>query len=100
MALLVVLLACAGEQKDFESSSAFHSSVKQAGWEKLGSFGSLKWPARITMDKRAQDEIEFTTSAGVPHRYPGYTGYELRVVQLLGADGTKGTFVFRSAKKR
>ena len=63
----------------------------------LGSFGSIKWPARIVEDRDAPDEISFKTPDGTPHRYPGYTGYTLRVVRLKGARGDYSVFCVTEA---
>ena len=98
--LTFVALACAGEKSEFATASEFQAAMKEQGWAKLGSFGDLKWPARMTGGQRAMNEISFRTPDGVPHKYPGYTGYELRVVELSGVDGTKGVFVYRSDEKR
>jgi hypothetical protein len=97
LALLVALAACGG-QKTYSSFGELMRAQEEDGFVLLGSFGD-SWPATIVEEREARDEISFTRANGTPHRYPGYTGYILRVVRLKGKDGGEGLFVFRSKEK-
>ena len=74
--------------------------MQNDGWVRLGSFGDLKWPAKIAREESASDAISFTRSDGTPHNYHGYDGYDLRVLHMEGVGGSKGTYVLRSKSKR
>jgi hypothetical protein len=98
--ILALCLAACGQKTEFETAGEFEKEMTEQGWAKLGSFGRLKWPARIVDESKARDEISFRAPDGTPHTYPGYTGYELRVIRLHGTDGSKGAMVYRSKEKR
>jgi hypothetical protein len=97
LALLVALAACGGK-KTYSSLGEFTRAQEEEGFVVLGMFDD-SWPATIIEEREARDEISFTRANGTPHRYPGYTGYTLKVVRLKGTDGGEGLFVFRSKEK-
>ena len=97
LALLVTLAACGGK-KTFSGLGELTRAQEEDGFVLLGSFGD-SWPATIVEEREAKDEISFTRADGTPHRYPGYTGYVLKVVRLKGKDGGEGLYVFRSREK-
>ena len=101
-ALPLLLIACGGAQKkkEFQTAGEFAAFMKKDGWARLGTFGDLKWPATIENEQSDKDEISFKAPNGTPHKYPGYNGYDLRVIELKGANGTTGTYVYRSKDKR
>ena len=94
------LAACAQEKKDFASEGEFRAAQRELGYVLLGSFEDPEWPAKITSEKKAENEISFQAPNGTHHRYPGYDGYTLRVVRLMGQDGKHAVRVLRSREKR
>ncbi|MHC4958531.1 MAG: hypothetical protein ACYTGN_09150 [Planctomycetota bacterium] len=97
---LLFVTACGTKQTEFATEGEFMSVMKAEGWVKLGTFADIKWPAHITAEKHGRDEISFLSPEGVSHTYPGYTGYDMRVVRLVGKEGAVAVRVFRSAEKR
>jgi hypothetical protein len=97
LALLGVLAACGGK-KTYSSLGEFTRAQEEEGFVVLGMFDD-SWPATIVEEREARDEISFTRANGTPHRYPGYTGYTLKVVRLKAEDGSEGIIVFRSKDK-
>ena len=82
----------------FASLEELQQSAALAGYSVLGKFGT-NWPGTLKTITEADDEISFAVNDR-KHRYPGYTGYHLKVAILTGADGQEMAFVFRSATKR
>ena len=97
---LLGLAACTQEKIEFKSEGEFLTEQREQGYVLLGSFEDPKWPAKITSEKKQEDEISFRAPNGNQHRYPGYDGYTLRVVQLTGQGGTVAVRVLRSKEKR
>jgi hypothetical protein len=69
------------------------------GYVVIGGVGDIQWPAIVTSEKEAINEISFVRSNGGKHLYPGHDGYRLKVVALEDSAGTETDFVFRSEKK-
>ena len=83
----------------FLSIGDFIKYQDELGYIFLGRFGE-NWPATMMEEKTAMNEISFTLKSGTNHTYPGYSGYELKVVRLLGDNNEETMVVLRSKEKR
>jgi TolB-like protein len=70
------------------------------GFVLLGRFERSQWPATVISEKEADDEISFVLKSGVPHTYPGYFGYRLKVVVFEDAAHEETVLVFRSKARK
>jgi len=95
----IAILAACGAQTEFADGAAVVSAQRDAGFVQLGSFGNARGPLTVVEERTSRDVIEFTRADGTRHRYPGYTGYTLKMVRLEGAGGDELLLVFRSAEK-
>lgn len=98
IALLGILAACGGKA-DYASFGELARAQEEEGFVVLGQFGD-SWPATVVEEREAPDAISFTRANGTGHRYPGYTGFVLKIVRLQGEDGGESLVVFRSKEKR
>lgn len=64
----------------------------------IGSFGG-RWPATVQRVKSGHHQLLFTRRNGMPHLYPGYTGYDLKAVFLDDDEGNETVLVLRSKAK-
>ena len=97
---LLLAAACGGGKKDFKDNAEIQKAQAEAGFVPLATFGSCTWPATVTEERTARDEISFVLKSGASQSYPGYTGYTMKVVRLTGSDGGELVAVFRTARKR
>jgi len=100
LGLCVLLVGCgkAGNKVvRYDNLAALAADQDHAGFVLLGRFDE-SWPATVREERTAQDEIEFKRK-GASHKYPGYTGYTLKVVRLESSGGDEFIVVFRSKRK-
>ena len=99
-AILLICLAMAGcgeIGRSFDSRADYLAYQKEEGYVFLGRFGDA-WPAKIVSVVRQLGSIEFQLANGTHHTYPGYDGYELKLVRLRGQGGEEIVMVLRSAE--
>ena len=100
LGLCVLLVGCGkaeDKEAEYDSLAALKADQDRAGFVLLGRFGE-SWPATVREERPARNEIEFKRN-GAPHKYPGYTGYTLKVVHLESDGGDEIVVVFRSKRK-
>ena len=85
--------------KSFNDIDQLFDYYEGMGYMLLGRFGESQWPVKIVYEKEAMNEISFVLKKGGTHRYPGYTGYRLKVVSLEDTNGEERVVVFRSRNK-
>ena len=99
IALTVTCFSCGEIGKNYDSYDDFINTQEAQGFVFLGRFGK-SWPAEIIEVKRAMHEIAFELQGGSKHRYPGYDGYELKVVRLIDKNEKETVIVLRSKEKK
>jgi hypothetical protein len=85
--------------KPFSDINELFDHYEGKGFIVLGRFGAAQWPAKIMYEKEAMNDIAFHLKKGGTQSYPGYTGYQLKVVSLEDTDGEERVVVFRSKNK-
>ena len=98
-AVAVVLLAACGPRRDYADRAEVLKVQREEGFVRLGTFGDAKGALNLVEEITNYDAIDFTLANGTKHRYPGYTGYMLKVLRLKNAQGDETLLVFRSAEK-
>ena len=94
----VACFSCGEMGNSYDSYHDFISAQEAKGFVFLGRFGE-SWPAEIIEVKMAMHEIAFELQGGSKHRYPGYDGYELKVVRLIDQNERETVIVLRSKEK-
>ena len=97
--LTVTCFSCGEMGKNYDSYDDFIYAQEAQGFVFLGRFGE-SWPAEIIEVKTAMHEIAFELQGGSKHRYPGYDGYELKVVLLIDKNENETVIVLRSKEKQ
>jgi hypothetical protein len=69
------------------------------GFTMLGKFGESEWPATLVREQSAANEIALVLKNGQVHRYPGYTGYMLKVAYMEDERGGETVVVLRSQEQ-
>ena len=98
----VILSSCGSKSEvgnSYKSYGDLMSDQKEKGYVFLGRFGE-SWPAKVTEVRTAMNEISFQRHDGTKHRYPGYDGYELKVIRLMSSSNEETLIVVRSKKKK
>lgn len=90
---------------EYSSVDALEREYEGRGYVLLGHVGGVEgqpydagWPATVDTVKTAMDQVSFTVN-GSRHAYPGYIGYELKVVVLRDVNDREYGVVFRSREK-
>ena len=97
--LLIIILftSCSEVGKTFQNYNQFINYQNEQDFLFLGRFGD-SWPAEVIEVETAMNEISFTYK-GTNHKYPGYDGYNLKVVRLISDNGNENIVVLRSKEK-
>jgi hypothetical protein len=96
---VVACLSCGENGKNYNSYDDFIEAQEADSFVFLGRFGE-SWPAEVVEVKTAMNEISFELKDGTKHRYPGYDGYELKMVRLIAKNDHETVIVLRSKEKK
>ena len=102
IASAVILCSCGSKSevgKSYKSYDDLINDQKAKGYVFLGRFGE-SWPAELTEVRTAVNEISFQRLGGIKHRYPGYDGYELKMIRLMSSSNEEIVIVVRSKEKQ
>jgi hypothetical protein len=97
-----LVCGCGGKSEvgqTYDNLDSLIGDQAERGYVKLGLFHEA-WPATVKNVQTAMNEIEFKLKDGGPQKYPGYTGYELKVIRMETKEGKETVAVFRSEKKQ
>ncbi|MGD8782080.1 MAG: hypothetical protein PVH88_24340 [Ignavibacteria bacterium] len=95
--IIILFVSCSEAGRTYQSYKQFINDQQELGFVFLDKFGD-SWPAEITKIETAMNKISFIYN-GVRYRYPGYTGYKLKVVRLITDNGEVNVIVLRSEEK-
>lgn len=96
---IFLFVSCTEVGRSFHSFPEFIEYKESRDFIFLGKFND-SWPAKIVEIRTAKDEIEFKMKSGAKHRYPGYKGYELKMVRLISEGGKEAVIILRSKERK
>lgn len=87
--------------KEYPSLAALEMDQSKKGYVPVGNFGSKSFVAKVTEVQRNMNEIYFPLASGKQQGYPGFDGYELKMIRLESLDARKSetVAVFRTKRK-
>ena len=100
--LAMIMCSCGSKNEVGESYKSYDdlkNDQKEKGYVVLGRFGA-SWPAKVTEVRFEMHEISFQRQDGTKHQYPGYDGYELKMIRLVSSSNQETVIVMRSSEKR